>query len=153
MGQTWSCSILPPTIKFTVHGRPELPNQKRSHWSARARNSREWRKAVILAARVELGPPPYPMFDKATVTFDCFRSREPDHDNLVASIKPLLDGLQPAKNIRRPNGVPIHVNGCGIIATDEPSCIGSPIVRWHKCKRSACRVEITVDMELEGNPE
>lgn len=137
-------------IRLVVLGAPRLPNKRQNHWSSGAKEARQWREDVVLAARLQLGPPPYETFQKATVQFDCYRSREPDHDNLVASLKPLLDGLQPRREIRTRRGVSVHV-GCGIIATDEPSCIGSPVVRWHHCKRIDCRVVITI--HGEGEPD
>lgn len=112
-----------------------------------------WREAVVWAVREEMGPewPPQP-FERATVLFDCYRSGQPpDHDNLMASIKPLLDGLQPQSVALRKTGKLVVSVGCGVIASDKPSCIGEPIVRWFGVPRGKEYVRITVT-ETESVP-
>lgn len=133
-------------LKFKVKGAPGLPNARSTmHWSVLAKERRDWRSAVCLAARHAMGGSwPTEPIQKATIVFDCHRSgKQPDHDNLVASIKPLLDGLQPRTVTYRRNS-PIIGIGCGLIASDEPDCIGRPIVNWVKCKRGMEHVVITV---------
>lgn len=144
-------------LNFAVKGAPSLPNAfKSGHWSKQAKERKMWREAVVWAVRSEMGPewPPQP-FERATVLFDCYRSGQPpDHDNLVASIKPLLDGLQPQSVTRRKSGQLVVSVGCGVIANDTMSCIGEPMVRWFNVPRGKEHVIITVtETEQEGAGE
>lgn len=62
-----------------------------------------------------------------------WRKREPDPDNLVASVKPILDGLQPTRVSRKGQ----RSIGAGIILEDRSENFegGKAEVIYHKCVR------------------
>jgi len=142
-------------LTITLPGRPMLPNRRRTlHWSVQAKENRMWRDAVVWSVRATMGPGwPSEPFQKATVDFMCFRSgMQPDHDNLVASIKPILDGLQPPRIVQKLSG-PISIAGSGVIADDTFACIGAPTVTWQPSKRIDDRVVVTVrEEESDADP-
>lgn len=90
-----------------IPGRPPSPNRMRhAHWAAASRSSREWRGWAHLAALQAMSVAP-----KATgrtplaaaliePTFVCRTRRRRDDDNLIASLKPVLDGLVDARMLR-----------------------------------------------------
>lgn len=94
------------TLEFSVRGLP--PTQTgggRGHWAKRHREVKQWRELVAGLARAHRGPgPPWP---RARVRITRRSAKEPDADNLVASMKPILDGLVVAGVI--PDDSPKHV--------------------------------------------
>lgn len=82
-------------LVVVVPGRPPTPNV-RLHWAALARSRSELRGWARLAALEAIGrtPAAYP-YRAATVeaTFLVRSRRRRDPDNLIASLKPLVDGL------------------------------------------------------------
>jgi hypothetical protein len=116
---------------FTVdlRGLPDLQGHRsRVHWAKRHRHDRQWREAVGWAAKDWRLPAP---FDFAHVVFTRFSSSEPDHDNLVASCKPLVDGLVDA----------------GVLVDDSPRHVTCSY-RWERAKRGEGHVRIAVWSEL-----
>lgn len=82
-------------------GRPPTPNRRANRW-AEARSRKEWRGWTYLAALEALrssgNADDYPL--EAVVVEPVFyvrTARRRDDDNLVASLKPLLDGLVDAR--------------------------------------------------------
>ena len=132
-------------LTFNLVGVPELPNAiGRKHWSVKSDHARFWRMAVVAA--VACKAPPAPLV-KARVRIEVWRKGRPDPDNLVASIKPLLDGLQPSRTWLR-RGQTRVVVGAGVIEDDKPENFegGRPEVIGHQCKRGKKpRVVVTVE--------
>lgn len=129
-------------IQLTVKGMPRTQSDIVNR-HVRAKERRGWRRAACVAANqaghLESATP----LKKAHLVFDCYRTDEPDDDNLRWSVKSIRDGLQPGTQYLRRGKWVIGI-GCGMILNDSPSCIGKPDVFWHKCKRGEERVVITV---------
>jgi Holliday junction resolvase RusA-like endonuclease len=83
-------------LVLTIKALPILPNQghRGRHWAVEAKYRREWHLMVRCA--VGLLTPVSPL-DRARVTLTRVSKREPDTDNLMASWKPILDGLVRAR--------------------------------------------------------
>jgi len=93
-----------------------LPNRKKTiHWGKQSQLIHALSQEV---AQVIGHGPPQPM-PKAHVRVFRYGIQEPDHDNLTASLKWLLDVLQPRSNR--------HPYGLGIIAGDDPEHLTSEI--------------------------
>lgn len=78
-------------ISMDIASLPSLPNSlgQFNKW-ARFNQQKKW---ATLIARSFIGKcPPTPLV-KAYVTITRYSTREPDRDNLFASLKPVLDGL------------------------------------------------------------
>lgn len=118
----------PYVLVCAVAGLPRSPNQVRGHWSVNAKRIKAWRIAVVNAVMLNGGPPERPL-EHALITFTRHSSTEPDHDNNVASCKPLLDGLRDA----------------GVIVDDKKRNVGAPEYKWAKCAPGRGRVEIRVE--------
>ncbi len=122
-------------ISFEIPQLPKLPNQiMYSHWRTRHNHATKWKNLVIEATvklclwkNAELSD--RLPFKKARVIITRCSSRQPDFDNLVSSIKPLLDGLVKA----------------GIISDDRQDVIAQPIVLWEKAGRRAGKIKIKVE--------
>jgi Holliday junction resolvase RusA-like endonuclease len=91
-------------IFFECHALPSLKKSKRKdpfppsmnarlHWAQRAKISRMWRERVVYF--VGRSKPPKPL-RRAHLTLIRHSSVQCDPDNLVASFKPLIDGLKDA---------------------------------------------------------
>lgn len=126
-------------------GAPELPNLlRRKHWREARDHSRYWR--VYLVRVIGQKAPPAPL-ERARVCIEVWRRRAPDPDNLVASVKPLIDGLQPQRNHTR-KGRRYTQHGAGVIADDREGNFegGKAEVVFHPCPRKErVRVRITVE--------
>lgn len=78
-----------------IPGRPPTPNARR-HWRLEARDAKEWRSIAQATAEAALaGSGPWEPIRRCRmeVTFIVSQDRPRDLDNLVASSKPLTDGL------------------------------------------------------------
>jgi crossover junction endodeoxyribonuclease RusA len=78
-------------------GHPPTPN-RRLHWAAKARSNAEWRRwtklAALAAIRSSGMADEYPLRSVLVEpTFYFPTNRRRDEDNLLASLKPVLDGL------------------------------------------------------------
>jgi hypothetical protein len=84
----------PRTITIVVPGRPENPNRIRGHWSKRHGINVKWKTAACLAATEALPPGWEPMRRaRMSVVHVVPTKAARDLDNLMAAIKPSLDGL------------------------------------------------------------
>lgn len=83
----------PALLRLTLPGHPPSPNRLRGHWSTRWKQTHSWRDDVTYLARAQRPDAPYPVA-KVTITFEHRQHHFRDEDNLVASCKPILDGLR-----------------------------------------------------------
>lgn len=74
---------------------PPSPNNLVGHWRFRHRNTQLWRNEVYYAV-VQSSERPSAPYPKATVSIDRRSIGILDEDNLVASMKPVIDGLRHA---------------------------------------------------------
>ena len=118
-------------ISFELDGLPKSQTNNYGHWRTRAKSKSEWEARVHLA--VIHDRPELPL-TSARISFTRCSSSEPDFDNLVASFKPVMDGLVKA----------------GVIEDDKPSVIGQPEYLWIKAKPKHGSVRITVE-EVESD--
>jgi len=126
--------IMAYVLVIDVPGLPPSQNA-RMGFRERARENLKWKRLVgMLVAGKK---PPSPLL-KATGDVVLHSSRPRDHDNLIASIKPLWDGLVEA----------------GVLSDDTWEVIGCPTYRWEKAPAKLGHVVITVeaDGESEATP-
>lgn len=121
------------SVDFILEGLPKLQTNSYGHWRTRHAEKSHWERRV---GGVLLGRVPSEPLERVTVEFTRFSTSEPDFDNLVASFKPICDGLIKA----------------GVIVDDKPSNIGSPTYRWEKAKRGEGRIHVHV-REVGHEPE
>jgi len=91
-------------IAFTIRRAPPSWSNRRGHWSTEYKAKRDWRELAwfgAASARVlcsdlsmRLVPDARAAPEKRAVTIIVHRCQLLDHDNLVASVKPILDGLK-----------------------------------------------------------
>lgn len=74
-------------------------------------------------------------FERAKVEVIRYTAQEPDKDNLVSSVKPVLDALQPATEKR--------TYGTFVIVNDNSAHIDLD-VRWEKCSPKLGKVIVLV---------
>jgi Holliday junction resolvase RusA-like endonuclease len=81
------------SILITIPGRPPTPNARRN-WRVTARDNARWKEAAVEAADGVV-PDDWTPLERASVrvTFIVPDRRPRDLDNLVASSKPLTDGV------------------------------------------------------------
>lgn len=136
---------MPYKLVADLDGAPELPNAlRRLHWRKAGEHSLYWRLYVMRAAGANIPPEP---LERARVLIEVWRKRAPDPDNLVASVKPLIDGLQPRSILKR-GGRLYAQPGAGVIADDRAANFegGRAEVVFRQCKRKErVRVRITVE--------
>lgn len=104
------------TLTITIPGRPPTPNARRD-WHVTAKDNKRWKDAAAGAADAVLdGWGDWTPITAAlvTVTFVVPDRRHRDLDNLVASAKPLTDGLVAS----------------GVLADDSLRVIRGVIYRW-----------------------
>lgn len=87
----------PYVLRFELDGLPKMPNNGHGHWRADHERKKKWKEKVILL--VGYRRPAVPL-EKACVKLTRFSSVQPDYDNLVASFKPIIDGLRYAKVLK-----------------------------------------------------
>lgn len=92
---------------------PTLNTYLRMHWARRKRIARD----IAWAIRAHMPANLYPNqpIKRCRITVDRESTKEPDMDNLIGGLKPLIDALQPASKR--------HPLGLGIIADDSPRCL------------------------------
>lgn len=91
-------------LSFFLVGHPPNDNEtRRWHWGRKAREARVWKDAATWASRDAYSRSNLPgVFTPVRVEVE-FRykvSRSRDRDNLVASLKPVIDGLKVARIIK-----------------------------------------------------
>lgn len=75
-----------------INDLPKLPNQNMyKHWAVKFNAVKKWKNLVHHAC---IGKKPELPLQKAKITYTRFSSRKPDYDNIVASFKPIQDGLK-----------------------------------------------------------
>lgn len=116
-------------LDFTLDGLPRLQTNNYGHWSTRSKAAKEWHSRVFVAVNESESGFSETVLSRASLQFTRYSTTEPDFDNLVASFKPIMDGLTKA----------------GVIADDKPSVIGSPVYRWEKAKRGEGRIRVVVE--------
>lgn len=112
-------------------GHPPTPN-RRLHWAAKARSTKEWREwsriATLAALRSSGIADEFPL-RKVVVepTFIFTTNRRRDDDNLIASLKPVLDGIVDA----------------GVVDDDSRDrlSLATPIVRIGRRKAVRLRIQ------------
>lgn len=125
----------PYRLRIVVPGRPKM-NQK-LHWFAENQERKHWREMVFFLVPPALRPPT--PLQRSSVHFDGWRSgRRPDRVNFEASMKPLLDALQPPQKTAKGFSV-----GCSVIVDDSPKHC-EDTYEWHQARRGEDRVVITV---------
>lgn len=72
---------------------PSPNNLLGAHWRHRAKNSELWRTEIAVAVH-QAGGKPYRPWPRARVTIHRRSRGQLDPDNLVASMKPVIDGLR-----------------------------------------------------------
>lgn len=102
-------------------------NGAQGSWKAKAGNARKWKRIImILCARGKVPKAPL-TFAKLTLTRHS--SICPDADGLVASFKPVIDGLVKA----------------GVLIDDNMDVIGMPSYLWKKAPPRAGFITIKVE--------
>lgn len=92
-------------IVIELDGVPEALNvmqRKFRNHHARHKYNQKWYQAVMMAARGKVPPSPWPLV-KLTVVVTLPPKRFRDYDGLVASLKPIVDGLRIACIIKDDN--------------------------------------------------
>lgn len=123
-----------PTSAFEIRieGLPKLPNElKGMHWAARSNHTKQWRcttVALAIAKRNSLNFFFKP-FQACRITFVRASASPADLDGIVASMKPLLDGIVDA----------------GIILGDGPGCVMDIKAEWHDAPKKKGYVKIIVE--------
>jgi len=113
-------------VEFELDGLPKSQTNNYGHWRTRAKSKKDWEERVVVAT---MGKWPKDPLSAATITLTRCSTSEPDYDNLVASFKPIMDGLIRAR----------------IIQDDKPSVIGHPDYHWEKAKRGQGRIRVVVE--------
>lgn len=115
----------PYRIDFIIEGLPSTPNARRHHMN-KYREDQSW--YISIRAAVGAGRPVAPL-ERANLTLTRISTVEPDYDNLVASFKPVIDGLRFAE----------------VLTDDKKKNIGTPDYRWERGKPGKGCVRITVE--------
>ena len=102
---------------------PLLGRWQRMHWQQRRRCMKTLAEHVAVAVHGRKPSPPLARCRISVVRLT--RSGEPDHENLVGSLKPLLDVLCAPGRVDA-KGHALHPWGLSIIADDSPAVIGRP---------------------------
>lgn len=115
------------TLTFEIAGLPKMPNALLgSHWRTRSTHKKRWLMHVSAAVKHNI---PRRSLVLARVTCVRMSSKQPDHDGLVGSFKPILDAL-------------VNLN---ILLDDTPTVIGQPIYAWEKCPIKQGRIRVTIE--------
>lgn len=101
-------------IEILLEGLPPTPNQLiRMHWAQVAKEKKRWRTMTYYQARSLRPQTPYRHVELTVVRGS---SRGTDLDNVLAAVKPIIDGLVDA----------------GILADDCPKVVQRIIPMWEK---------------------
>ncbi len=104
-------------------------NNARLHHMARHQQNIHWKGLVWRQTRKKLPPAP---LEKAKLTVTFCSAVPRDHDNIIASVKPILDGLVVS----------------GVLEDDKIVNIGFPEYRFEKVKRKDAGVRVVVEEAL-----
>ena len=87
------------TLRIQIPGRPPTPNARFGNRYAQASETKRWRKDAKLLALDVVNRTGWraPAKARLLITFIVPDNRPRDTDNLVSSVKPLIDGLVDAK--------------------------------------------------------
>ena len=114
-------------LEVIIPGVPKIAtNGPHGHWSVRSRERKKWRHLVVLAIGQKKPSSP---FERVFCTFIRATCREPDFDNLVASMKPIRDGLVDA----------------GIVVNDKTSNMPEAKYIWEKAAKDNSHVRVIVE--------
>ena len=118
-----------------------LNERDRQHWAKK----RTEKSQMAWEIRCQLAWLPSSPIHRAEVTVWRHSVRAPDQDNLEASVKPLLDVLQPASHL--------HPFGLGIIAGDDPEHVTTRVyhIRAGSLRDQKTLVRIR-DLGMEAQP-
>jgi Holliday junction resolvase RusA-like endonuclease len=117
-------------LEFTIPGLPKIINAN-SNWRVRYGHAKTWRKKSAEAAWAmwqkskRCGKP----LTHVKLTLIRGSTREPDFDNLVASFKPVVDGLMDA----------------GVISDDNSKVVLQRAYKWEKAAKKAGFIRVTVE--------
>ena len=112
-------------LLISIPDLPLLPNRlQRSHWRAIQTHTKKWHALVYRHAAQHV---PYEPLQRALLVLTRHSATEPDPDNLMASWKPLIDGLQRV----------------GILVNDKSENVELD-ARWVKCKIGKGNVTIEI---------
>lgn len=114
-------------LSIDVPGLPPSMNA-RMHWRARHFENLKWKALVNVLIVTRRPSKPLPT---ARLKLTRFSSVRPDYDNLVASCKPLIDGLVESE----------------VILDDGWDVIGMPEFGWVRCKPKLGLTRIEVSAE------
>lgn len=130
------CNLVPRVIDITIPMRlPTLNEMLRMHWATRKRLHRGLSGEVLIALRALNQAPAQPIA-RCSIRIERHSPRSPDPDNLVASVKPLLDVLQP--------GSARHKYGLGVILGDDAGTIRELAVMHVKAPPGTERTRIVI---------
>ncbi len=117
-------------FQFKIPGLPKIPNAN-GNWRVKYGNSKKWRKLAAEAAwgvwslSKRCGKP----LERVKLTLIRGSTRECDYDNLVASFKPVIDGLMDA----------------GVITDDNSKIVCQRQYIWEKAKAKAGYIIVFVE--------
>lgn len=119
-----------PTVSFTVSLPPStLSPNSRAHWATRHRDADEYQQAVWLAGRGCVAEATGSPWQRAQLELVQYAVRPRDHDNFLASAKPLIDVL--------------HLSGrrsLGLLVDDSPEHLSITV--------ASVRVKRMVDQQV-----
>lgn len=116
-------------LKFTLLDAPDLQLiRARRHWAFRHRNDKKWKEAVQAMCQA-VGLPAAPL-EQAYIKIVLSQPTAVDYDNLVSSMKPVIDGLKPLRGYK------------GVIRDDSMAIIGSPLYVFQRESDKFVQVEV-----------
>lgn len=118
------------SLTFELPGLPKGMNGSHGHWKVAYKRRKMWRSASYGAA---VGKRPKTPLERCRIICTRFSSIESDYDNLVASFKPIIDGLIDAK----------------IIVNDSSEFVKERSYLWVKAKPKGGKVKVQVE-EIDG---
>ena len=127
-------------IEFVLGQRLELLNPLlRMHWAKYGRLIKDlaWEVSALVGPRRRPKSP----WPRVSVLVERHSTTEPDEENLMSCVKPLMDVLQPFHQKSRPYGL-------GIIQNDNRACVPDLQVRHVQSKLKQTRVVITLLEEV-----
>lgn len=114
-------------LDFTIPHVPRLAaNGSHGHWAVRNKERRQWKLFVCIAIGKRI---PVMPLEKVKCTFIRGTCREPDFDNLVASMKPVRDGLVEA----------------GVVVNDKTENMPDAKYVWQKAPRGHSFTRVLVE--------
>ena len=117
-------------LDFELPGLPPLQvaGSGGGHWRKRHADAKAWKDAVRAVVLGDHYVPDEPL-ERVRMVCERHRTREPDFDNLVASFKPIRDGLVEL----------------GVMLDDKPSVLVVCEHRWRKSKRGEGKIHIMLE--------